>query len=69
MKAAKEQFDAMKEMQTAGIEIDVQEADIVLKYTQAFKNLSEVNANYAAQVQAIEDNFINQSEGGLTDGH
>ena len=69
LKAAKQQYEAMKDMQAAGIEIDVQEADITLKYSQAFKNLSEVTANnVAARVTAIENQFINQSEGGLPNG-
>ena len=69
LKIAKQQYDAMKEMQAAGLEVDVTEADITLKYSQAFKNLMDVDVQRAAiEAEALENQFINQSEGGLTDG-
>lgn len=69
LEGMKQQLEAHKEMQAMGIEMDESEADIVLKYSQAFKNLAEINATgVAAQAQAIENQFINNSEGGVPNG-
>jgi predicted RNase H-like nuclease (RuvC/YqgF family) len=69
MEGLKQQFDAMKDMREMGIETDIKEADIMLKYSQAFKNLAEIDASeIAAEAQAIENQFINHAEGGDTNG-
>jgi chaperonin GroES len=69
LKGLKQQLEAFKDMESLGIETDVKEADIVLKYSQAFKNLSEINAgSAAAQARAIEQSFINNPEGGESNG-
>ena len=59
LKGLKQQMEAFKDMQSLGIETDIKEADIVLKYSQAFKNLSDIgDKNPAGTVSAIEDRYI-----------
>jgi len=59
LKGLKQQLEAFKDMQSLGIETDIKEADIVLKYSQAFKNLSDIgDKNPAGTVSAIEDRYI-----------
>lgn len=62
MKQMKSQMEAAKEARQMGIDIDVSEADIALKYAQAFKVLSEIGISAPLEtVKKIETDFINNS--------
>jgi chaperonin GroES len=58
-------MQAAKEMTSLGLEADKMEADITNKYMESLKIAYELGMNGPEAVQAVEDKFINNSEGGV----
>lgn len=66
---AKEARETATAMADAGMQADKTEAEITKIYTEALKNLYNIGMQAAIpQLQAIENQFINKSEGGLNNG-
>lgn len=64
METQKHAMEAAREMTKMGLQSDLQEAQIVEKYTQSLKNLFEIGMqDPMAQIANIENQFITNDEG------